>query len=261
MSVDSLKELQTQFQDYLLGESQEVLASLKGAPQFSKEQGMQVYQDAYLSRLTDALKADFPVLQKAMSASKFKTLAIDYILTIPSKQVSIRSFSDRFANFLKMRADKHSEFFAELSTFERALSDAFDCRDSATVSLDFLREIPANDWPSLRVEFHSSMQLLYFNWNTVNYWQRRSQKLPASKRMYKKPVPYLIWRQEYETYFNKLTGMQAWVIEQFMSDEPLEAVCLGLSRWVANNKLFSEMACLLQEWTRLGIISNLAVPV
>lgn len=255
MANQSLTALQKGFQAYLLGDNQNILTDLKSSPHFNKEKGIQLYQDAYLSRLESALKADFPILALALGKKTFKQVATEYAILKPSEKISIRHFSDDFPSFLESLNNKYANFYQELALFERALSDAFDAKDENLLSIS-LSDIPKAQWSNLKVHFHPSVRLLKFHWNCPNYWQRCHQKKKVIKRKYQRPAHYVVWRKEYETYFIKLSQVEQFILKSLMNETSFIFICKGLNQWLSKSQCFITMANRLQTWIGQGVITK-----
>jgi hypothetical protein len=257
MACDDLIKLQDQFQAYLLGKHQHILNSVVGNQVCSKEERIQVYQNAYLLRLQEALEIDYPMLAKLMGENKFDHYSQDYVLNNPSNYRSIRWFGRDFSDYLKTVQNPERLFWSELAKFEEALNTAFDAKDTESITESTLQNIPPDKWAGMTFEFHASVMMIDFTWNAPTAWKAAQQNRKAKPKKYKKSQTYLIWRHDLEPCFHKLNVGEAWALATAQQKIPFAELCEGLSTWASQDKLILYAAGLLKSWIHRGLITRL----
>ena len=95
----SLIALQTAFETYLTGDSalpsNELLEQIRGSTALSALEGLQIYHNAYRSRLLAVLREDFPALLHWIGNESFEQLALAYLAAWPPRHFSIRWLGEK----------------------------------------------------------------------------------------------------------------------------------------------------------------------
>jgi hypothetical protein len=68
---------------------------------FSAEDRLAVYQHAYLARLREVLRDEYPVLCRALGSELFDQFALDYLRAHPPTSYTLGRLADRFVTFLE----------------------------------------------------------------------------------------------------------------------------------------------------------------
>lgn len=257
MQCDALQKIQRQFQAYLQGQHRQILSVVTDNRTCSKEARMQVYQNAYLTRLQEALANDYPILTKLMGSEKLDGYTLDYVLNNPSTYRSIRWFGEGFADFLKTVQDASACFWSELAVFEKTLNTVFDAQDAQLVTESTLQRIAPDQWASMTFEFHASVMIDDFSWNVPTAWKAAQKNRKITPKQYKNLHTYLFWRCELEPCFQKLNAKEAWALRAAQRKLPFAELCEGLSTWVSEDKLIRYVAELLKYWIHMGLIIKL----
>lgn len=250
-----LHEMQKAFQNYLLNNKTTIHTAIKATPQVSVQQRLDIYLDAYHSRLQDCLTANFPMLSTYLGFEQFYLLAQNFIRTHPSTYRSVRWFGDCFADFLKYNGE---ECLAELAEFEWKMTLAFDAADDELIDVDSMAAIPAETWPSLRFVAHASVQRLDCHWNIIAIWQALiTEQTPPKPKKYKAIHSVVIWRQNYINYFDSLTKAEAWAFDALISGMTFGELCEGLCDWFDEETVGMQAAFMLKKWIQAGFLSTI----
>lgn len=104
----------------------QVFGSLPG------ERLIQIYENNFVSRFTDALLVTFPKTHQMLGDTCFRSLARAFIQQVPFCEASLLNFGDRFVDFLRrQRALSGYEFCTDLAHLEWALEVAYNQADIA----------------------------------------------------------------------------------------------------------------------------------
>src|SRR5271169_6033809 len=95
-----LKNLESQFQNYLMHSNPEIVKHTDSTEKVPAEVRLDIYGNAYRSRLIEALTASYPILELYFGTDDFEELCLAYIAAHPSEYRSIRWFGDKMADFL-----------------------------------------------------------------------------------------------------------------------------------------------------------------
>lgn len=258
----TLRQLQNDFQAYLLARDDRLHGQIVGDVRVSAEERLGIYADAYRLRLLEALSTDYPGLHTVAGDDEFDALGRAYIDACPSHHFSLRWFGDRLSEFLRT-TEPYSRYpvFAEMAAFEWAMSDAFDSPDSATTRIADMAAIPATDWPGLTFTPHASLRRLDLRWNVPAIRKAHdSEQEPPALAENEFPVAWIVWRQELATYYRSLEVDEAWALDALRRGENFAALCEGLTEWIDAQHVAVHVAGLLKRWISDGLITRIQHP-
>jgi hypothetical protein len=139
------------------------------------ERQLAVYQRAYLARLVECVRDDYPLLIQALGDEPFDALATQYVREFPPETNSLNFYSRHFATFLRSRVPLDSSWAYDLARVEWALIEAIHADGSKTLtSLQFGRLAP-EDWPRLRLQTSPTLRVLTLNYDISPLVLRLSQ--------------------------------------------------------------------------------------
>lgn len=221
MSGPSLAALQEKLQARILRGSDAVHAHLaKGAR-------IEIYANAYVSRLAEALAHNFPALAKLLGGQDFGALARAYIAAHDSRHFSVRWYGGSLADFLATDA-RYAEvpLLAELARWEWAIAASFDAADAHPIDAGRLAGIAPEEWARLRFGWHASVQVLTHRWNAPQIWKALTQdsERPAAA-LAAEPQAWLIWRSDLDVRFRPLVPSEAAAIAASRSGATFGTLC------------------------------------
>lgn len=221
--------------------------------------GFNLYLNAYVARLTAALKDNYPVLHLALGDEPFDQLAAAYIEQRPSRHRSIRWFGDGLREFI----DQHPDLLphpalADLASMDWALRGAFDAADAKICSAQDLAAIAPEDWPQMRFSMHPSVRLLELKWRIGPIWHELNEDGDA---VTEQPDAFdhtlLVWRQGLECKWRSLEVAEALALGAAMRGASFADICEGLAE---RNETAAETepsllaASLLHQWLLDGLL-------
>ncbi|QDQ26076.1 DUF2063 domain-containing protein [Chitinimonas arctica] len=216
-----------------------------------------VYVDAYLLRLDEALRSNYPKLHLLLGDDDFLALTRAYLSEHPSRQASIRRFGDRLADFLAA-APRYAELpvLTELARFEWALGSAFDAADAPLIGLAALADLADADWPLLVLGFQPSLAMLALDWNAPAVWRAldAEEAPPAPLR---EPGGWLIWRQALQPHYRSLAEDEAALLAALLAGQPFGIACESLLAWHTMDDAPARAGALLGRWLGDGWVSRL----
>jgi len=256
--MNDLANLQALFQEHVVHGTQENVEVFVGDQKASAKERAGVYYNAYRLRLIEILRIDFPGLCALMTAEEFDALGERYLDAQPSHYPTVRWFGKHLAAFLAndvVLAERSC--LAEMATFEWARGKAFDAADAEVVSVDELGAVPAHDWPSLRLEFHASLQRSVYTWNIGPIWRavNAGESAPAPVRL-SKPEQLALWRKGLVIYWRSFGEAEAWALDEFVSGGSFADVCAGLCDWFDAEEVPVEVAGMLRQWITEGLVTQ-----
>lgn len=252
--MSTLKNLQQQFQNFLIQDDQTIGTSIKSTPTFNTQDRLAVYSDAYCLRLIDILAKEFPMLKKFCGEEKFDEAAFRYLDQHPSQHYSLYRFANHFSGFLKTYFNDEP-VIAELATFERALSDVLLAGNGQRIGVQALLDLTPEQWPNMKLILHPAVQTIALTLNVPDIWRalNAEQALPEIKSS---PSAYLIWRFHQQSYFASLTPEQFRIFTAIQHGDCFAEICEDLIGQLEEEKIGEFVAGVLQQWLKNGIFTQ-----
>lgn len=247
-NIRELAELQRDFQRHVMHGHERIVDAVGGTPRVPAALRLSIYSEAYRLRLTDALASTLPRLQQLMGNDQFAAIAREYIDLSPSTYPSIRWFGDQLPLLLQ-RSFPDQPWLAELACWEWAIAAAFDGADAEPVEVEALAAVAPDQWPSLRFQFHPTVQCLQMRTNAPVLFKALSAEAPLPDGVaLDAPQPWLIWREDLKTQYRSLTADENAALEVMRAGGTFEALCDTLCAWHDLEAVPAQAAGLLKRW-------------
>jgi len=214
----------------------------------SVEQRLAVYGNAYGYRLIDALSENYPAVHTLLGDDDFYKMTYAYMDAHPSQHFSLRYFGHKLESFLQKNYND-LPVLSEMARFEWALRKGFDAKDSQTLTLDALQEVPLEQWGELKFTFHPSVSRLDLAWNTPQLWtaiDEETEPMPPEKLEH--PYAWILWRKELLTYYRSLNVDEAWALDTALQEGNFAELCEGVCEWIDAEHAPSRVAGFLSQW-------------
>lgn len=136
--------------------------------QSDRQLKLEIYQNAYLLRLAEALQANFPCLYRLFGEDDFGRMMLLYLRAEHPKSASIRWFGCHLSQFLE-QDPKYFEtpYYAEIARFEWALRHTVDARNAVCHEFYNLSALTPDEWFNLNLNLHPSVTLFRHKWNAI----------------------------------------------------------------------------------------------
>jgi len=256
--VSTLRKLQQDFMEYLTDSTPAIIDNVVDQGNMDPITRLNIYQNAYNIRLKDCIETDHHVLGLYLGDDLFDQMVTGYIGQHPSRYPSLRQFCDQLPAYLRQNEPFQSvPVIAEIATFERRLMDTFDAADSETITELELQNLPAGDWPGMKLVFHPSVQIFEAHWNSVESWQAlKKDILPPDAR--EQETWWIIWRdRERLTQFRNLAVDGLVLYRCFKDHYTFADACELLKEHLPEDQIGLSSVNHLLEWFGLGMISSL----
>jgi hypothetical protein len=253
--MNELAQLQRAFQRAVLEHSPLFAHSVVGTREATAEDRVTVYRDAYRLRLIEALAANYPRLREIIGEDAFDSIADAYVGTHPSSNPSIRWFGEHLAQQMQ-RSFAAQPWLGELAAWEWAIAYAFDAKDAQRVSMPSLADVAADAWPTLRFEFHPSVQCLRMKTNAPALFKALTEDSALPEPTMGEETAWVIWRDDLTPCFRSLSLGAAAALNLLMQRASFEAMCTELCTWYAADEAARQAATLLREWIEAGMVCD-----
>lgn len=256
--MSGLPRIQGDFQQYLLeGDSSAIEPHIVGTSRVPVATRLAIYGDGYVSRLVEALEANFPVLSELLGETDFEALGTAYVRSHPSPFFSIRYYGNALSGFLATDAQYASApLLAELARWEWAMTEVFDAADADPILVADLARIAPEEWAQLRFDWHPSLRRLALLWNAPQLWKAVSEQAePPEFTVREEPVQWLLWRQDLRTYYRSLCAEEAAALEAAQAGQSFGDLCTLLSACFGEEQAPARAAGFLRQWVESGLIT------
>jgi len=253
-----LNDWQLAFEDYLLGEqapaNPALGASLIGGPTLSVETGLAIYHNAYQARLQEVLRGDYPAIWHWLGDDEFEQLAGAYIRNCPSAHYSLRWLGKGFEAFIRQHlVPEQSAPLAELAALEWAFTLAFDAPEGTPLTVPDMMNLPAEDWPALRVSLAASVQRLTCAFNSVALWRavKDESAFPEPSAL-DAAMTTVIWRSDLVCLYRSLEVAEASALDRMITgDMNFSELCAELAVIYGEGAPFQAVTW-LKQWIHDG---------
>jgi len=255
--MSRLPRIQGDFQSYLLGgDSTDIEQHVVGTQKVPIATRLGIYGDGYVSRLIEALEANFPVLSRLLGGEDFGALGTSYVRSHDSPFFSIRYYGNGLAGFLATDpAYAGVPVLADLARWEWAMTEVFDAADADPITTEALARIAPESWAGLRFDWHPSVRRLALAWNAPQIWKAITDEAePPEFSVSAEPVEWLLWRQDLRTYFRSLQPAEAAALDAAREGRSFGELCALLSEKLGEAEAPAKAAGFLRDWIDSGLI-------
>lgn len=263
--MSGLATLQTEFSACLLEQAApaQVLPALRVPAGIDPATRLEVYRNAYVERLHEVLRNDYPVLLRLIGPERFAALAYAYIAVHRSVSPSIRWFGAGLPRFISAQPSWRDQSAAiAMAEFEWAIGLAFDAADADTVHVNDLSAVSATAWPALRFGLHPALHPVSLS-HAVPDWWLAAQNLDAEAPLPAAPAAldaaarhWAVWRSETGVRFRRLDPDEAAMLHAAGQGEVFAGLCGVVAGQVGVGAAAQRAAGLLRLWIESGWITG-----
>jgi hypothetical protein len=220
----------------------------------SAAERVDIYHGMYMLRMVEALEADYPAVRHVLGEEAFQELIEEYVGAYPSRSYTLNRLGDHLPRFLEEHPERpRAAFLADLARLELAVTQVFDEEDSAVLTSDQVRAVPADRWPMARVRPVRAFRLLTFE-HPVLRW------LDAARRREPPPVPVrrssrvVVYRQRFSVLRLELSRPEHALLAALAAGSPLaEAVAAAAA--IREKRREAEVFSSFRTWVAEGMFA------
>ncbi len=230
------------------------LGAIVEAEPLTKIERLDVYAEAYYSRLLECLELDFPALKRVLGEDIFRGLVAQYLEAHPSRTFTANSLGEQLPEFMKSyELSEELPYLPDLARLEWATVDSFFAKDHAPFDPARLDQIAADAWPRVRLKLDSSVVLLHSHWNVDD--MSNDEKQPASEE----ERWLVVSRQNYKVRVQKVEPLQFRVLELLSEGMRLGELCTKIEESLDIEAVPPPLMDWFKTWMEAGFIRDLHV--
>jgi len=253
--MTTLRDIQEGMQDYVLKNDLSVSDEIIKPDNMEVAGRLDVYRNAYYLRLIEILEDDFSVLSTVIGEDAFDSMIRDYLDAFPSHHFSVRTVGRHLVKFLKNTEGCHPAY-AELAEFEWAIVQASFAKDAELLTMETLAKIPHEEWASMTLTLHPSVQIVKCAYNTMERWQSVNEELgDIDAEQLAEPRYHLIWQRDNEAYYCALEAEQSYLIHAIGKGENFGDLCETMLSHFSEEEVVQWVASTFQTWVAEGVFT------
>jgi len=247
-------DFQKQFAEHIINGSSPSKLTEKIVPagKLSIQEALQVYQNGYFARLTEALGETFEGVWFAAGDEEFFGLCRDYISMYPSSVYNLSEFGRKFPDFLRdsMFSDKSSDeapFLADLAKFELLFQDVFNSQQNKAITAERLQAAGQD----FRVEFGPAFALFESPFSVDLIWQQRKAKKPEMVE-WNSPLKIMLFKVQGQLFIEAIPEPEFGFLKRLRSGQSVDLAA-------SQTDFLSEqqISQLFQKLFKLGLIQEI----
>jgi hypothetical protein len=226
-----------------------------------------IYRHAYLARLQECLRVEFPVLLLTLGEELFALFTKAYLQQYPSRSYTLNRLGENFPRYLaesrpnaaapEQARESWPDFIVELATLERAFAETFDGEGNEgklLVDRDQLLALPLEALLRARFTTVAGFRIFSFRYPILGYFNpaRNNEKpeLPQPCRSY-----VAMMRRDYVVRLYELTETQYALLSRLSAGGTLKDIAGEL-----DDDVIADARQWLGEWAAKGLFATIELP-
>lgn len=161
---------------------------------FNSPERLDIYYNNTLLGLTGILTTTYPVLQKIVGESFFRTVSHFYIKANSQMTGNRHTYGGELASFLRSYEPAASlPYLPDIATIEWAYFQASIADDAPALDFKALTNL-ISEHPDFIVSLHPGVHYIELNFNALEIWQEHQKSKIETIKLQESPQTVLIWR-------------------------------------------------------------------
>jgi hypothetical protein len=170
--MPSLRELQGDVLDALLGAGLARVSTLIAGPRAPAERRFDVYANTVQSNFRDALQSTYPAVRRLVGEDYFRQSARELQRRHPSASGDLSHCGQGFPNFLaQLHPDDGFTYLADVARLEWLIQESLLAAEHAPLDLASLARVPPADYDGLRFGLHPTLRLFESRYPALAIWE------------------------------------------------------------------------------------------
>lgn len=223
---------------------------------------LEIYAEAYFSRIVESMESDFPATAKILGEIDFQRLVANYLKEYPSSTPNVGEVGKKLSDFVVNYEElKEKPFIRDLIELEWLFVEAFYSDEPGEV-FDFTRlsYLTHEEIASHSVSIHPSIRIFKSTWPLESLWKLRDKESTADFEEIKKSEKeeyYLLYRNKGFIEFEKMEYEKGIILSLLRDGLSLAEVIDRLPP-VGSEEASDNLTNWFNEWVALRIIVGFA---
>ncbi len=233
---------------------------------------LEVYGNAYYSRLLECLREMFGSLVHALGEETFDEFAFGYLQVYPSRSYTLGNLANHFVDYLKETRPESArqeggdeqadwtDFVIDLATLEWTIDQVFDgpgVEGEKLLTPADLQQISPEQWPALRLIPVCCLRLLAFEFPVSEYFtafrKDLNPEIPHPQRSY-----LAVFRRDYIVRRFPLSRIQFQLLSALLDGKPVgQAIELAAQEVDDLEQFAAQLRQWFQDWGTAGFFNRI----
>ncbi len=233
------------------------LGFIMDTPPILKCERLDIYAEAYFTRLLESFTADFEIIFKVVGEDVFSKLTADYLKAFPSTVPNISEVGSHMEVFLL--GHEYSEdlpFLPELGRLEWAVIQTFYADEVPNLDGDSIKNIPESSWQNAEFVIDPAVQLFEGKWPVDQLWNAidDTELLKRIAAIASRPTYSLVSRRFGVVHVEEVNGVKFYLLSLMKQGFCLGDICEKLAGLTLDPPPLLEW---FREWIECGIIRKI----
>jgi len=228
---------------------------------------LEIYAQAYYARLVECLRAEFPVLVRAVGEGVFDEFAVGYLQRYPSRSYTLNRLGADFAQYLdetRPPDDTWAGALVDVATLEWAIGEVFDgpgAEGWTLLDAEELAAIPAERWPDAHLIAVPCVRTLSLQYPVRAYYtaMREDDDFPPPAAA---PSFLALTRRDYLVRIHELAPLEYTLLNALLAGQSVGAA-VGLVAESADperDNLAADLHQWFGNWAAAGFFRSVELP-
>jgi len=258
--MPSLRELQIQVTDALLGAGLVPVDGLIAGPRDRAERRFGVYANTVRGNFRDALHSTYPAVRRLVGEDYFRQTAREFQSRRPSSSGDLAHCGLGFPDFLaQLHTDDEFAYLADVARLEWLVQESLLEAEHALLDLASLARVPPGAYDGLRFELHPTVRLFESRFPALAIWEVNvgSDAEPPMIDLRSGEDRLAIVRQRLQPQFHRLNAGEHRFLQAFARGECFRA---AVERGGQGDAAF-DAAAALQRFVAAGAVVDFSPTV
>ncbi len=238
----------------------DALPWIKEEPPISKSERLDIYAEAYFSRIYESMKDDFRATARLLGEISFQKLVADYLKEYPSNTSNIGEVGRSFSRFVSSYQDLlNAPFLAPLVELEWLAIESFYANNSGHLDPSRLAALTEEDWAEVSFKLAPSVHLLKTNWPLDQMWNLRDGETEVdfpSLEFLNESQQFILLRDGEAVSFEKTTASEYLILQRLQSEVSLTAALEEVGNLNPNQDIETHVMTWFNDWVSRGVICD-----
>ena len=229
---------------------------------------LDIYQEMYVLRMSEALESDYPALARHLGEHAFGHLVSDYVAAHPSQSYTLNRLGDYLPDFLKTWGPaRWRPVRSDLACVERAISRVFDATDEPALPGANLLALTSETLAASRIAPVAAFAVLEVRSQALEFLDESDKKPESGKFVEKKTNPgtttakpktwVLLYRRSFAVQRRTLAPAAGRLLSALTAGKTVAEAIEGVRGSGRIAPPPKQITVWFREWTSLGLFRKI----